>query len=314
MHFEAKVFIPVIIFLIIFSCHNAYNQTFTIDADSFLESESVPDDVTGPDELDYGYEPEVITNERIPADMVFVPTDIMYHNLWDTLNIRIGRTDWSKISDSTVLFINNSSLNHFVFPYKGKVISRYGPRGGRFHAGMDVKLDKGDTIVSAFDGKVRIARTISGYGKLIVIRHNNGLETVYGHLSAYLVKVNQEVKAGEPIGLGGRSGRASTDHLHFETRILGEHFNPSKIIDFENHCLKDNVNILDKQLLGFGSKSKSIMDDNSSSGDGKYVRISQGDTLYAIALRHKTTVDKICKLNGITPKKTLKIGSKLRIG
>lgn len=301
---------------VLFICCLLYNltansQTFSIDTTSFLNPY---EQIDGPEYYDYD-EPDLISNELTTKDMMFIPGDVLYHNRWDTLNIRTGRTDWSKISDTTILFLNNLRESNFVFPYKGKIISPYGPRGGRFHAGVDIKLDKGDTIVSAFDGKVRIARSISGYGKIVVIRHNNGLETVYGHLSAYLVDVNDEVKAGDPVGLGGHSGRASTDHLHFETRILGEHFNPNKIIDFESYSLKDNFIAFDKTNFGFGVKSQGMGQDETTPdhGNSKYVKIKQGDTLYALALKHKTTVDRICKMNGITPKKVLKVGSRIRI-
>jgi murein DD-endopeptidase MepM/ murein hydrolase activator NlpD len=181
------------------------------------------------------------------------------------------------------------------------------------HAGIDIKLHKGDTIVSAFDGKVRIARTISGYGKLIVVRHNNGLETVYGHLSAYLVKVNDEVTAGQPLGLGGRTGRATTEHLHFETRVLGEHFNPERIIDFENGVLKEELLIMDKTLLGFASKKSNKGNAAVNEADAKYHKIRSGDTLYAIARKNNMTVNQLCQLNGISPKKVLRIGSQIRV-
>ncbi len=277
------------------------------------ENQTISNSTSAASAIDESESDEPELDENAGKEMLFVPSSVMYNNKWDTLNIRIGRTDWSKIPDTTLLVYNDISENNFVFPFKGKLISRYGRRDGRFHAGMDIKLNRGDTVVSAFDGKVRIARTISGYGKLIVVRHDNGLETVYGHLSHYLVKVNDIVKAGEPIGLGGRTGRASTDHLHFETRILGEHFDPSKIIDFDSFCLKSNCLAMDKDNLGFGTKESPIVAASGNSDNSRYVKIKSGDTLYALALKHKTTVDRICKLNGISRKKVLKIGSRLRI-
>lgn len=311
MKFQLKSLTSILMLWLLISCFNASSQTFVIDTSEFLNP---VDKNSCPEFYNYNIEePEIISNDLVTKDMTFIPANVLYKNRWDTLNIRIGRTDWTKISDSSILFLHNLRESSFVFPYKGKVISKYGPRGGRFHAGMDIKLNHGDTVHSAFDGKVRIARTISGYGKLIVVRHNNGLETVYGHLSAYLVDVNQEVKAGQPIGLGGRTGRASTDHLHFETRVLGEHFNPTKIIDFDNFTLVDDHLALDKSLLGFGVKQSSMLIDTTNSSDSKYIHIKSGDTLYALALRHKTSVDQICKLNGISPRKVLKVGAKLRV-
>lgn len=310
MDLPLKILTTTILFWLLLSSFNANSQTFAIDTAEFLNPAQ---ESHGPSAFDYEEEPAVITNELMTRDMMFVPTNVLYNNRWDTLNIRTGRTDWSKISDSTILVLHDINYSNFVFPYKGKVISNYGPRGGRFHAGVDIKLNRGDTVVSAFDGKVRIARSISGYGRIIVIRHLNGLETVYGHLSAYLVDVNDEVKAGQPIGLGGRSGRATTDHLHFETRILGEHFNPSKIINLDSYCLVDDCIEMDKSVLGFGSKESPMLVENPTDGSSKFVKVKSGDTLYALARKHKTTVDRICKMNGITPKKVLKIGTKLRV-
>ena len=114
-----------------------------------------------------------------------------------------------------------------------KVTSPFGQRWGRLHAGLDIKVYIGDTICAAFDGKVRVVDyDARGYGNYVVIRHPNGLETLYGHMSKHLVKNNQIVKAGEPIGLGGNTGRSTGSHLHFETRICGVPINPALMFDF----------------------------------------------------------------------------------
>lgn len=116
-----------------------------------------------------------------------------------------------------------------------RITSKYGPRRRRMHKGIDLKVLKGDTIRAAFNGKVRIkAFERRGYGYYVVLRHPNGLETIYGHLSKILVEENQIVRAGETIGLGGNTGRSTGSHLHFETRFLGQAINPAEIIDFEN--------------------------------------------------------------------------------
>ena len=125
----------------------------------------------------------------------------------------------------------------FVLPMDSmtRVTSKYGPRRRRMHKGIDLKVQIGDTIRAAFDGKVRIKNfERRGYGYYLVIRHPNGLETVYGHLSKFLVGVNDIVRAGDPIALGGNTGRSTGSHLHFETRFLGQAINPADIIDFEN--------------------------------------------------------------------------------
>lgn len=128
-------------------------------------------------------------------------------------------------------------VSSFVMPIQGVKTSSYGwrPRFGRMHRGVDINLNVGDTIVAAFDGKVRLTKyERKGYGYYVVIRHDNGLETVYGHLSRFLVKPNQVVRAGEPIALGGNTGRSTGPHLHFETRFLGLAVNPEAIIDVEH--------------------------------------------------------------------------------
>lgn len=132
----------------------------------------------------------------------------------------------------------------FYMPVSGKVTSGYGyrPRFRRMHRGVDLDLNTGDTVYAAFNGRVRIVNfERRGYGKYVVIRHDNGLETVYGHFSKHLVTRNQYVKAGEPIGLGGNTGRSYGSHLHFETRYLGVAINPAAIIDFENAVVHTDV-------------------------------------------------------------------------
>lgn len=289
---------------------------YSFDYDQVYEDEITEEEVAGIE----GHE-EVKEDDYIPGDIIFVPSDVVNNARWDTLYIRTGKTDFSKLDEPRIILLNNPEDGAFCFPFKGKLISPYGPRGRRFHAGMDIKLETGDTVRTVFSGKVRIARVMSGYGKMVVVRHNNGLETVYAHLSKMLVKTNQEIKAGEPLGLGGRTGRASTTHLHFETRYLGEHFNPNKIINFETFCLNRDTLIINKEFFGVKTTTASNTNtvnssDKSSSASAvtaKYHTIKSGDTLYAISLRYKTTVAKICKLNGISANKKLKVGARVRV-
>lgn len=159
------------------------------------------------------------------------------NNLYEEWNNRsVGNYSQSIPETYTV------DLRHFAMPTKNRVVtSGYGRRWGRMHKGLDVKVYIGDTIVSAFDGKVRIVKyEPNGYGNYVVIRHNNGLETVYGHLSKHLVIENQTVRAGQPIGLGGNTGRSTGSHLHFETRLLGIAINPAFMFDFANQDVKAN--------------------------------------------------------------------------
>ena len=140
-------------------------------------------------------------------------------------------------------------LRNFTMPTDSKqVTSVYGQRWGRLHAGLDIKVYIGDTIRAAFDGKVRIVKyDARGYGKFVVIRHPNGLETYYGHLSKQLVKENQHVKSGKPIGLGGNTGRSTGSHLHFETRLCGISINPAELFDFKNQDVIDDYYVFTKK-------------------------------------------------------------------
>jgi murein DD-endopeptidase MepM/ murein hydrolase activator NlpD len=178
-----------------------------------------------------------------------IPSNVLYQEFWDHINIGYYKLSDELIPDTLVLEILPAAWPAFVFPSpnSNKVISRFGKRGSRYHSGTDIKIVSRDTIVSAFDGKVRLSRSYHGYGYMVTIRHFNGLETVYGHLSKILVKDNEWVNAGSPIGLGGRTGRATTDHLHFETRILGVPINSEEYIDFEKKELKANVLYFDKR-------------------------------------------------------------------
>lgn len=191
-----------------------------------------------------------------------------------------------------------------------KITSPFGPRWRRMHNGLDLKVNIGDTIVAAFDGKVRIVKyERRGYGKYVVIRHDNGLETVYGHLSKQLVEENQLVKAGEVIGLGGNTGRSTGSHLHFETRFLGIAINPIYMFDFpKQDIVADTYTFRRTQ----GSKRAGSHDTQVADGTIRYHKVKSGDTLSRIAKLRGVSVSTLCKLNRIKPTTTLRIGQVLR--
>lgn len=172
----------------------------------------------------------------------------------------------------------------------------YRPRRARAHLGIDIKVKTGDTIRAAFDGKVRISRyERRGYGHYLVIRHPNGLETVYGHLSKKLVGENDIVHAGDPIGLGGNTGRSTGSHLHFETRVLGQAINPALMFDFPHQTAVTDYYVYSKNTREV------------------YYKVRSGDTLSRIAIKNETTVANICKLNGISKNAIIKVGQTLRV-
>jgi hypothetical protein len=246
------------------------------------------------------------------------PAEDLYKNQWECDNIRYSYKNFSSKSDTITITLVNGNDHPFVMPYKGKIISKYGIRNGRMHTGTDIKLNLGDSVLCAFDGKVRLARRFSGYGNMVVVRHSNGLETLYGHLKEIKVHVNDTIKAGDLIGLGGRTGRATTEHLHFETRIFGEPFDSNKYIDFNTFALKGPnlyyknrqvVNDLDMLKMPSAAPQGQVAYDS----DATQHVIRKGDNLWSIAKMYNTTVRSLCVLNHITTQQILTIGTILTI-
>lgn len=255
-------------------------------------------------------------------------------------------------------------LRGFVMPTPSRQVnSPFGHRWGRLHAGLDVKVYIGDTIVAAFDGKVRIVDfNANGYGNYVVIRHPNGLETLYGHMSKHLVKENQIVHAGEPIGLGGNTGRSYGSHLHFETRICGTPVDPALMFDFPHQDVKSDFFVT---TTSYGTRSSAVAATTSriateneraayaavaaeeaaakneaAAATGKAApavaavtaktaksnktskkqpkaqqksyTVKSGDSLTAIARRNGTTVDALCKKNGLSRNTTIRPGQTLK--
>lgn len=152
-------------------------------------------------------------------------------------DVRVATPRLFDKSNHIYLHLDSLKDHEYAFPLPGgKVISAYGTRGG--HSGTDIKTCAKDTIRAAFDGVVRMSKPYYAYGNIVVIRHANGLETLYSHNFKNLVKTGDVVKAGQPIGLTGRTGRATTEHVHFETRINGQHFNPNLIFDLKERTLR----------------------------------------------------------------------------
>lgn len=280
-------------------------------------------------------------------------------------------------------------LRHFCMPCDSRVVTShfgYRPQFGRNHYGTDIKLYVGDTVRAAFSGKIRtVAYEAAGYGNYVIIRHENGLETVYGHMSKHLCKENQIVRAGEPIGLGGNTGRSFGSHLHFETRFLGEYIDPEKLFNFQAHDAKGDFYVYrsngksslmgnphhadpapvlasntrtstpkrETPVVAVREKSETmritppeLTDTNTDREVAKLERekkaaekkeaekakkdaakakkekektaakkthsVKQGDTLYSIAKKNNTTVDKLCKINHISADATLRVGQVLR--
>ena len=242
----------------------------------------------------------------------------------DSLTALNGTIDTTKVPAANIY---QSWVNHIINPYKVNidqtkditipltgytypldelrhVTSRFGFRRYRFHYGTDIKLNTNDSVRNAFDGMVRMVRfNRGGYGHYVVVRHFNGLETVYAHLSKPLVKVNQTIKSGDVLGLGGSTGRSTGSHLHFEVRYLGQPINPEDIVNFELGVIKQPQLALNPSNFNY---QKQIAQTNI------YV-VRQGDTLGHIARRYGVSISQICRNNNITSTSILRIGQRLKI-
>ncbi len=234
----------------------------------------------------------------------------IYGDNWDQTWVNPYKVPIEKLAETETI-----DVSEYCMPIISHITSNYGWRRRRMHRGVDLALHIGDTVRAAFSGKVRLTRyERRGYGYYVIIRHNNGLETIYGHLSKFLVKPDQIVKVGDPIALGGNTGRSTGPHLHFETRYLGMDINPNKIFDFVNQVTHtDAYTFNPKELassLGYGRyKSK------GTNNGAKYVsyRVRKGDSLSRIAHKYGVTISQLCRLNGIKRNGILREGRVLRI-
>lgn len=261
----------------------------------------------------------VAMKELLIAEPWISEAALLYGENWSSDRVNPYDAKKMELPDSMVI-----DLSNYCIPHNGYITSNYGWRRRRMHKGIDLKVLTGDTIRAAFDGKIRLTKyERRGYGYYVIIRHNNGLETIYGHLSKFLVEPDQEVKAGEPIALGGNTGRSTGSHLHFETRYLGMDINPNAIFDFHNKTIHKNELVFSPKLLASNGPSAVHVDGtkygryggkSASGGSGAATyRVRKGDTLSRIAQRNGTTVNTICRLNGIKKTSILRPGQVLKL-
>jgi murein DD-endopeptidase MepM/ murein hydrolase activator NlpD len=320
--------IIVILFTTAMSAQTDKNLLFTVD-----NGQVMADDESEIDSLGYyDYSDEGSGSDNNCAEFSYFPWMPGY-GLYHTFDIsQMHYKHTGRIVSDTLI------LGHYCHPAKYPITSKYGKRRRRMHYGYDIGYPYGTPVAVAFDGIVRISKnTTGGYGELVVVRHSNGLETYYGHLSKRLVNPGQMVKAGDTIAFGGSTGRSTGNHLHFETRYLGIPFNPNRLIDFEKYCLRGDTFCIKANaeaialLTPLTTDSSQIPTTNlagntittpksavttthrsSSSSNYQYYRVKSGDTLSHIAGRYHTTVSKLKSLNGLRSD-FLSIGQRLRV-
>ena len=276
---------------------------------------------------------------RYVKDPALVAADSVFTECWDTRTVNPYREVPDTIPDRFTLWVVDT-LDSYTCPYVVHPRSLFGYRHGRRHQGIDLPYPTGTPVAAAFDGKVRISDYVGGYGNLVVIRHANGLETFYGHLSKRSVEAGDWVNAGDIIGLGGSTGRSTGPHLHFETRYRGAAFDPSWLIDFETGTLRhrllrirswyfnpnqryvqsvdDEDEIFrtdeeDRLLAEEQAKKEAAARAAAEAAAMRYHTVRSGDTLYSIARKYGTTVKRICQLNGIKETTVLQVGKRLRV-
>ncbi|MBL4707560.1 MAG: peptidoglycan DD-metalloendopeptidase family protein [Flavobacteriales bacterium] len=236
-------------------------------------------------------------------DTSIYPSQSMY-NSWDTYTLYPRANLMMQEGESKELILQDTvNFCNFYNPYKGLITSNFGWRDGRAHNGIDIDLQVWDPVVAAFDGMVRIARNHNGYGRVVIIRHYNGLETLYAHLHRFKVKSGDIVEAGQVIGLGGSSGRSTGSHLHFEVRYRGKPLNPKSLINFnKNVLISDSIRLI-RTKWSYVVVPTGI----------DYHTVIRGESLFKIARKYGTTILKLCTMNGIKRNRPLRVGQKIMI-
>ena len=284
---------------------------FLLFTSSFLSLAQIPDSLRIPQWNDF---PSRIDQIKYTSSSIFT-------EYWHNTHIFPYSSAQPLPMSDTIFMTLIDGLHKFVMPFKGRLNSGFGWRGKVFHKGLDIDLRKGDMVKAAFDGKVRYSKfNNGGYGNLIIIRHLNGLETYYSHLTKINVKPNQIVKAGDCIGTGGNTGaRWTGDHLHFEMRYMDIAFNPVLAINLDVFDLISDTLILTKKDLSAYRKVRTVRNrkkikkpENIATGENYYI-IKKGDSLSKIARKNYTSVDALCQMNNLNRNSILKIGKSIRV-
>lgn len=241
--------------------------------------------------------------------LTFIPGYDMYcHWNTDVLFNQLGVA--GHLEHDTLKVVLGEHECDLTMPCDGRMTSPYGMRRGRMHYGVDLDLETGDAVLAAFPGMVRISKYNKTFGHVVVVRHFNGLETLYAHLSKRSVEPGTLVEAGDTLGLGGNTGRSYGSHLHFEVRFLDQPIDPALVFDLENGSLRALEFDIHKGT--FAKMAAAKVEAQKSQASRKYHVIRRGDTLYALSRRYGVKVKDLCRINGISERSTLAIGQRIR--
>lgn len=262
----------------------------------------------------------------------FIADSRVFTDNWNDTDVNPYKMPIDSLPETWSLWLVDS-LSSYHAPATGRVSSRFGMRHGRRHQGVDLALNIGTPLYCVFDGKVRFTGWKGGYGQLVIIRHNNGMETFYGHMSRIDVHKGDVVHAGDVIGLSGNTGRSTGPHLHFETRYDGLAMDPQRIIDFNTGYLSHRMMVLKRRYFDETSRYDQNFDDEfllveddkkaleaqRKKAEAEALKaqvwhtVRNGENLGSIAKKYKTSVNAICRMNGIKNPNAIRAGRRLRV-
>lgn len=275
--------------------------------DFLMEMDTVPADLAREIEIASARFRDMDENAEQPVSEKKITSAIPASDLYASweINQLFPQKDMLKLKGDTsvTLLLQGTQQGEYFHPCPGKVTSGFGWRDSTMHNGIDIDLNRGDKVSVAFDGMVRVARRYGGFGNMVIVRHYNGLETVYAHLWKIKVKPGQVVVAGQLIGLGGSTGHSTGSHLHFEVRFKGVPINPKYVISFNEEKLFCNELTIKKTkwgLAAFPAKEKCYT-------------VQKGDTVFEIAKRFGTTTASIKEMNGLSGRIRLKPGQLINV-
>lgn len=286
-----------------------------------LYTSEIPDSLIIPinlkDITQEAVEKVVVTEDGIVLDSVWLSMHD-YFGTWSSSDVDPYQANPRELPDTLVLQLTDTTQREKWSPPLDTAVvnSKFGFRRWRRHNGIDLDLETGDLVRSAFSGVVRISRyNRYGFGNYVVVRHENGLETLYAHLDDSYVRPGMYVEAGQIIGAGGSTGRSTGPHLHFEVRYKGFPIDPAELFDFKANQLRDETFVWSTSRLkrtGYSGKRtrRAAVVKKNASGSRVY-KVRSGDSLWTIARRYGTTISKLCALNGLSRNTTLQIGQKL---